>query len=433
VNTLRRAKVSASVGFLSLSIFLVASTAFTSLHAQTPAAGTSVVVKMLDPVDSSHDPGGKQYRASVTKAVTAANGTTIDQGSAATVTLTSSGSGFSAQLVSVTVNGQPVAVTSSSASVTAAAQTAAGNAINSVNSVLGGFGHHVNTNAATTAVATGQRVLLPPGTTLTFVLSQPPAPSQASPAAQSAPAAGQMTASATPAPRPAGTPLSAQAYYTLCRYQGQQDGHPIIYVTPIIHTDRGASDISLAFNQYMSVTYDIMKIQQGSGYCRTVSNSADQQAYTMQQLEKQWADSKTVVTHIDWTGTPDEIAATNAKVAARTSAQSAAAARGLFVFCATSGAAGIDIYYTAVFQTPRVKPSRPIGTYVVDESIPNDFYAYLTQKGYKFVKPGSFRCVVNRTEEAAKASQHAWAYGGSGGLGDSCCGYGKIVETGWKE
>ena len=68
-------------------------------------------------------------------------------------------------------------------------------------------------------------------------------------------------------------------------------------------------------------------------------------------------------------------------------------------------AAGIDIYYTAVFQTPRVRPS-PDRTYVVDESIPNDFYAYLTQKGYKFVKP-SFRCVVNRPKRA-KTAQHAW-------------------------
>jgi hypothetical protein len=395
-----------------------------------------VAVKMLDAVDSGSDAAGKQYRASVTKAVTASNGVAIAQGAAATVTLTNSGSGYTAQLSSITLNGQPVTVASGSASVTAA-ESAASSAMKSVGSMIG---HHVSAPSAVTTVATGQRVVLPPGTTLTFVLSQPPASSPvastAAPTVSAAPAASPAqptTAVATPAPRPAGTSASAQPYYTLCRYQGQQDGHPIIYVTPIIHTDRGASDISLAFNQYMSVTYDIMKIQQGSGYCRTVSNSADQQAYTMQQLEKQWADSKTVVTHIDWTGTPDEIAATDAKVAARTSAQSAASASGLFVFCATSGAAGIDIYYTAVFQTPRVRPSRPIGTYVVDESIPNDFYAYLTQKGYKFVKPGSFRCVVNRTEAAAKTAQHAWAYGGSGGLGDSCCGYGKIVETGWKE
>ena len=51
------------------------------------------------------------------------------------------------ELVSVIVNGQPVAVTSGAASVTAAAQTAAAGALSTVNSVLGGFGHHVNAPA----------------------------------------------------------------------------------------------------------------------------------------------------------------------------------------------------------------------------------------------------------------------------------------------
>ena len=87
------------------------------------------------------------------------------------------------------------------------------------------------------------------------------------------------------------TPLHAQAgmqsYSTICRYQGVQDGHQVVYVTPVIHTNLAASDISAAFNRYMSGNYDISKIQGGSGYCSTkVSNSADQQAYTMQQLEK---------------------------------------------------------------------------------------------------------------------------------------------------
>jgi hypothetical protein len=113
-------------------------------------------------------------------------------------------------------------------------------------------------------------------------------------------------------------PSSAQTpYYTLCRYQGQQDNHTVVYVTPIIHWSRSASEISDAFNRFMSANYDIHKIQAGSGYCSTVSNSADQQAYTMQQLEKQWADSKDVVTHVSWTATPDEIAADNAKLAAK--------------------------------------------------------------------------------------------------------------------
>jgi hypothetical protein len=246
--------------------------------------------------------------------------------------------------------------------------------------------------------------------------------SQVQPPAQQ-PAAQQSTPAA---------PLSANAYYTLCRYQGQLDAHSIVYVTPIIHTDRGASDISTAFNQYMSATYDINKIQYGSGYCRAVSNSPDQQAYTMSQLEKQWADSKTTVTHIDWTGTPAEIEATNARLAASASAAAASSAGGPFISCSTSAGPGFDTYFTGVFQTTRPIRSLPNGAKIVDQSVLDDFQAYLAQKGYKF-KPGSTQgCDVSRTEAATKAAQHTRAYGGGGGLGVNCCGNGKVVETGWK-
>ena len=84
-----------------------------------------------------------------------------------------------------------------------------------VNSVLGGFGHHVSAPAGVAAVATGQRVFLPPGTTLSFVLSQPPASSTTMPAAQ--PAAAQPTmAAAAPAPTPAGSPAPANGWYVFC-------------------------------------------------------------------------------------------------------------------------------------------------------------------------------------------------------------------------
>ncbi|MEO7041260.1 MAG: hypothetical protein ABI035_03260, partial [Gemmatimonadaceae bacterium] len=165
---MRQTKVSVSLGFLFLAMALVASTDFTqALDAQAPAAGTTVAVKMLVAVNSGSDPAGKQYRASVTKAVTAGNGIAIAEGSAAIVTLTNAGSHYTMQLVSVTINGEPVAVTSGSASVLAAAQTA-GNAVGSVNSVLGRFGRRVNAPAEALAIATGQRVLLPSGTTLSF-------------------------------------------------------------------------------------------------------------------------------------------------------------------------------------------------------------------------------------------------------------------------
>jgi hypothetical protein len=198
-----------SLELVFLSIFLVASIAFTPpLHAQAVVDAT-IAVRMIDAVHSTSDPAGKRYRASVTKTVDAANGVVIAQGSAAVVTLAKSGSGWSAQLSSVSINGQPVAVASSPASVTSAAQNAAGNAMNAMNSVLGGFGHHVNVPTAVSAVATGQRVVLPPGTTLTFVLTQPL--ELTSTAAPLAPASQAAAVSAPPAANPASGPAGASA------------------------------------------------------------------------------------------------------------------------------------------------------------------------------------------------------------------------------
>lgn len=210
---MRGVSASTHVGLVVALLLLSASiNAGQALHAQTqtaPAAGTSVVVRMLDAVNSANDPAGKQYRASVAKAVNAANGVIIRQGAVAAVTLTKSGSGYAAQLASVTINGQPVAVASGSASVTSAAQSAASNA---VRSALGGLGHHVSAPSGVSAVAVGQRVVLPPGTTLTFVLSQPLAANSGGATASAAPSAAPAPAggggvSATSAPN---SPVTSQ-------------------------------------------------------------------------------------------------------------------------------------------------------------------------------------------------------------------------------
>ncbi len=84
---MQKMKVAMFFGPLSLSMLLLVSMASTqALHAQTqtaPAAGTSVVVRMMDAVNSANDPAGKQYRASVAKPVNAGNGVMIPQGAAA--------------------------------------------------------------------------------------------------------------------------------------------------------------------------------------------------------------------------------------------------------------------------------------------------------------------------------------------------------------
>ena len=141
----------------------------------TPAAGTTVPVKMLDSVDSGSDPSGRQYRATVTRAVNA-GAVDIPQGAAATVALSKSPSGWGAQLHSLVIDGQTVAVSSNSASVTTTAPGVVGSAANKVGSVLGGLGRRAPPPPPpVAAVASGSRVVLPSGTGLNFVLSTPPA------------------------------------------------------------------------------------------------------------------------------------------------------------------------------------------------------------------------------------------------------------------
>jgi hypothetical protein len=430
-SAMRRMKVPAYLGPLSFSIFLLAAllspmASTHTLHAQNvPTAGATVVVKMIDAVDSGSDSAGKQYRASVTKPVNSGNGVTIAQGAAATVTLASSGSGRTAQLSSVTINGQTVTVTSSSASVTSAAQNAVGSATNAVNSVLGGFGHHTNAPAAVSAVATGQRVILPPGTTLSFVLSA------ATPANTPPTAASPTPVSPSPAPSAAS---SEQMYYTLCRYQGQKDANPIMYVTPIIHTDVAATTISASYIHYIEATYDMSKVKFGSGYCRAVSSSADQQANTMSMLEKQWAASKTEVIRVDWTYTPAQAAASTASVAA--SAAPTAAANENYVLCSSDPDEPV-IYFSEVFaaEMPPGPASATRGNGAAQRNasakFQTAFLAFL-QKQYSF-KSGSnypIGCAVTFTPTAAglRAAQTRKQQ-----MEDQYKQAKKqVVETGWK-
>jgi hypothetical protein len=219
---MRRMHIPAYCGPMFLSILLIASMVFREpLHAQNaPFAGISITVRMIEAVDSAKDPAGKQYRARVNKAVDAGNGVVIPTGAPALVTLANGASGWTTQLVSVTVNGQPIAVASGPASVSSGLQGAATSAMNSVSSVLGGFGHHANAPTGATAVAMGQRVVLPPGITLTFTLSQPPAvnpigatsPVGTSPnLTASAAAGGGAIPGGAGVPAPANQPVSAGA------------------------------------------------------------------------------------------------------------------------------------------------------------------------------------------------------------------------------
>ena len=98
-----------------------------------------------------------------------------------------------------------------------------------------------------------------------------------------------------------------------------------------------------------------------------------------------------------------------------------------FISCSTSGGAGINTYITGVFQTTYPVKYLPSGGYLVDQSVLDRFYAYLTKKGYHF-KPGSnYGCVVEPTKAQAIAGQHKRYLSGG------CSNCGKVVETGWKD
>jgi hypothetical protein len=424
-------------------MFLVTAFGFQSvLHAQAPAAGTTVAVKMIDTVNSGSDPAGKQYRASLTTAVES-NGISIPQGAPATVTLTSNGSGYTAHLSSITINGQVVAVNSNSASVSAASQYATNKAASAVGSMLGGFGHHVSAPATAAAAATGQHVSLPTGTTLTFVLGNPPPSNSAvstAPAAQAGqPAPVQQTAYA---PAPGHDPY-------LCMYYGQKDAHQITYVSPMVYT--GAPPNQAFFN-YLTTNYDLSKILHAGGHCDRYSSDPATQANSVDMLEKQWAASKTEVIHVNWTNSPAENAAATAKLASAATAAAVptAAANQNYVFCHSEWAPGTKaeaaasvMYVSDIFPADMPPPVTHLPghppppanangaqinrTYALQRS----FFAFL-QKQYGFKDSGNYptTCATSfpPTAGGLQSAQNNKQTTEDGVRQLN----GKIVETGWK-
>src|SRR5579863_195959 len=89
--------------------------------AAVPQPVGPVTVKMIDLVDSSRDPAGKQYRAGLIRPVDIGNGVVIAQGSAGTVVLVKNGSAWNVQLSSLVIKGQVTMVTSNPGTVIGAA------------------------------------------------------------------------------------------------------------------------------------------------------------------------------------------------------------------------------------------------------------------------------------------------------------------------
>jgi len=121
-------------------------------------AGTVVSVTLADPIDSDHDPFGKQYAASVN----IIDGQAIAPGSQATVVLFNNNSGWLTQLAGLTVNGRKFQVFSGAGSVIATEQ---GSGASPPRGILEQVGL-----APAPEPTSNQRVLLPPATQLRFVL-----------------------------------------------------------------------------------------------------------------------------------------------------------------------------------------------------------------------------------------------------------------------
>jgi hypothetical protein len=203
------------------------------------------------------------------------------------------------------------------------------------------------------------------------------------------------------------------------------------YVSQVFQADWDSDRVSMAYNVFIRDHY-VHDINMSDLSPRCSAQSPAMQ--TMQHQTAMISNKRTghsVLVDFSYTATQASAghgAATPAGSPAP--AQAAVSTGGPFISCSTSGAGGTVIYLTGIFQTTKPVRHLPNGAKIVDQSVLDDFYAYLTQKGYTF-KPGSNEgCDVSPTEAAAETAQHTRVHGGGGGCG--YCGA-KVVETGWKE
>jgi hypothetical protein len=203
------------------------------------------------------------------------------------------------------------------------------------------------------------------------------------------------------------------------------------YVSSIFQADWDSTAVSMAYDVYIRDHYvHDLSMSDLSPRC-----SAQSPAFaTMMHQTAMISNKRTgLAIPVDFTYTPAQAAGGNAAAVQAASVAQAAAARTaaakFFISCSTSGGAGIDTYYTGVFQIGTARVSqRGVLVSAESQSVLDHFYAYLTQKGYKFSPGSASACDIKPTEAEAKAAQHKRAYEGGG-----CSTCGKVVETGWKD
>jgi hypothetical protein len=137
----------------------------------------------------------------------------------------------------------------------------------------------------------------------------------------------------------------------------------VVYATPFIHTDATVTTIEQAWFKYMQLTYPVDKLDGLAAQCEQFGDSADQRAFAMSYEDKGWSGSNTDLTHVNWTYTPAQVAATNQAAAASDAALVAAAALGPNqspALCFSDPSAPV-VYLSDIFGVPTLPPSASHG------------------------------------------------------------------------
>jgi len=244
---------------------------------------------------------------------------------------------------------------------------------------------------------------------------------------------------------------SGQGTWYQCRSWGKIKGiRDAVYVTPYIRTDAAASTINMAYYSYMYATYPDHYVSTLPGwhdYCQVVSGNAEQQAFTLSTEEKQWAASKWEVIRLNWTYSPGEVAATNARVAsaAASAAVPTAAANQNYAWCNSAWAgtagtmmpSGTVMYFSDVFVA--VAPPPPAGSKTgngwgqrnASAALQTPFFEFL-QKKYRYNDASNYpvECRLGYPPTAGGLQSAQRARQQFEDLAKQ--NRARIVETGWK-
>jgi len=386
----------------------IASGQQTSAAVPQPVAPT-IAVKMIDLVDSTRDPAGKQYRAGLIRPVNIGNGVIIAQGSAATVVLVKNGSDWDVQLSSLVIKGQVTTITSNPGTVIgAAAQTNMANAANAANAVLGSFGRKPNTYSLVAVVAMGERVILTPGISLSFVLNAIPPSNAASSAASSAPAA----PAAKPPSAGQGGPAQAQkqqggGWWWYCQALQYMTG-VFFYPADIMTRADVDAAIQTAWSNHVRREHPNENIPLTGCTLGGADQAATQRLHDHVRASQKDIIGKDVI-DVDWKYVPGQ------------DTPPAESPTGMAVSFCFSAENMTPIYFSDIFGT-NISARLDGGQQKVDSY----FYQYLKQK-YAYKNPSNYpaSCSILGTTSSAKATKQEletrWKRANM-----------QIIETGWK-